>query len=134
MPGAGLLEFDRLVRADIRTRAALGAIVRTGENSHVLEVESARRALIHADAACGTQIGVDNRLAHGQDPLFRYASLPCGSGLMIATARRSRQSVIERVKIVQEVRIRPIGDDGTCMFTPLGLCALDSQRIGNRRE
>src|SRR5574340_438735 len=72
---ASLLEFDRFVRAHIRTGATLGAVVRTRENRRVLEVERTRGALVYADAARGTQIGIDNRLAHDANP-FHMTGVP----------------------------------------------------------
>ena len=58
----GLLELDGLVRADVGARAALRAVVRTGEDRGVLEVERARGALVHADAASGAQVRIDDGL------------------------------------------------------------------------
>jgi hypothetical protein len=61
---ADLLELDGLVRADLLAGAALGAVVRAGQNRDILEVEGVGRALVNADAAGGAQIGIDDRLAH----------------------------------------------------------------------
>jgi hypothetical protein len=59
------LEGDGLVRTDLLAGTALGAVIGTAENGGVSEIEGARRALVHADAACGAKIGIDDRLAHG---------------------------------------------------------------------
>lgn len=75
---SALRKRDGLVRADVLARATLGAVVRTGENSHVLKVECARGALINADAAGRAQIEIYNWLAHTPGPfLSSHGTSPC---------------------------------------------------------
>lgn len=78
-PGV-LLELDRLVRADVFARAALGAVIRTGEDGDVLEVECARGALVNADAAGGAQVGIDDRLTHYGGPFILTVVPPPKAG------------------------------------------------------
>jgi hypothetical protein len=58
------LHRDRFTRADIHADTALGAVVGTRENGDVLEVVAAHGALVHADAARGTEIRIDDGYGH----------------------------------------------------------------------
>lgn len=63
---ANLVHRDGLVGAGVDADAALGAVLRASQNGNVFEVVAARWALVHADAAGGTKLRINDRNSHGR--------------------------------------------------------------------